>query len=342
MPLPLCRLPLLAPSPLLPLSARAQFCCLQTRLRTHICAHHIQSPLRQLHLKTPPLVHSRRCLRPIVASDVVANKKSRIPRRTSFLHPSGAVVNTRTAPWHFRPFPLCQGSSAPPPLNLSTPTYSWRMNKPRLGPPLFASVALPRDQKTHRPPAPEGQRGSMRYALLALPSPIQNMAGSIIFSAPPWKAINDLNLHYHLSPVFIRRIISASGQILLFKLYLSWIFCSIGSVHITLLVVFHTCYPSSSAGMSFRKPVEWALLCSHRLTSETPLLMSPTSLLFGFNPLSTVAEVCQGRLVMLSWRGLSIHNSSHAWCSELPTVKGSFNGAGHSVDLQTNEQFSCS
>src|SRR5258706_4289325 len=164
MPSPLYRPPLLAPSPLLPLSARAQFCCPQIRLRTRICAHHIQSPLRPLHLKPPPLVHSLRCLRAIVASDVVANKKSRNPRRSSFLHPSGAVVNTRTAPWHFPPFPLCQGASAPflrPPLNLLTRTDSWRMNKPRLGPPLFASAALPRDQKTHRPPAPEGQRRSL-------------------------------------------------------------------------------------------------------------------------------------------------------------------------------------
>lgn len=162
MPSPLYRPPLLAPSPLLPLSARAQFCYQQTRLRTHIGAHHIQSPL---NLKPLPLIHRRRCLR-IVPSDAVA-KRSKNTRRSSFLHPSDAVMNTRTAPWHFPLFPLCQGSSAPslrPPLNPLTPTYSQRMNRPRLGPPrppLFASAAPTRDQKTHSPLAREGQRGSL-------------------------------------------------------------------------------------------------------------------------------------------------------------------------------------
>jgi hypothetical protein len=88
-------------------------------------SHPIPPP--PLHLKPPPPVHKRPCLRLIVASDVVANKKSRNLRRNSFLHPNDAVVNARTAPWRFPLFPLLfQGSSVPllqSPLNLLTLTY---------------------------------------------------------------------------------------------------------------------------------------------------------------------------------------------------------------------------
>ena len=100
---------------------------------------------------------------------------------------------------------------------------------------------------------------------------------------------------------------------------------------------YHTCWISlfsvhgyllSSAGMSFLTSLSnGPLLCSHRLTSETHLLMS--HLLFGFNLLSTAAKVrCvksdQGRRCLV---GADCHFSFPTLgvpcCSALPT--GGFN-----------------